>query len=371
MTDTAGSSPTASAVPRYGYFPYTGVAIGGSLLAPAGVADVQPGIRTGGGLSAPSNVGAAWLPPEVRVVSAADKASRPIRRAVWSFWSVPYREQSGRRWANDFSHSLSWILSFRLASQHFAITALVTDSWGYELLVERLGLPFDEVTVSLNKIAGQHPAWWALGKLHAYREQDEPFLHIDNDVFLWPGFPATGLSGDVVAQNPEHAPVTDETYYKPAALAAALRSTGGSIPRELEDYISGSGDAALCTGVVGGSAVHLIRHYADLGIRLVESPENQAAWKRLAPLEDFNLIVEQYLLGAVCWGDAKVDVQCLFKSQHDTFSEEFARDQWYTHLISSAKSDPRYMRWLTERVRQEFPDDFAAALRTQAHGHGP
>lgn len=353
MTWTAGF-PSSASMPQYGYFPYTATAIGGSLLAPEGTVDIRPEIRTSGD---------EWPPPKVRVLSPADKAAQPIRRAVWSFWSVPYRRQSGRRWPDDFCHALSWILSFRLASRHFTTTALVTDAWGYRLLVEQLGLPFDEVTVSLDAIAGQQPAWWALGKLYAYREQDEPFLHLDNDVFLWPGFQADGLSGDVVAQNPEYAPVSDVTYYKPATLAAALRSTGGFVPRELEDYISGSGDAALCTGVVGGAAVPLIRHYADLGIRLVESAENQAAWRQLAPLENYNLIIEQYLLGAVCWGDAKVDVQCLFKSQHDTFSEEFPRAQRYTHLISSAKSDPRYLRWLTERVRREFPADFAAAHR--------
>jgi hypothetical protein len=63
-----------------------------------------------------------------------------------------------------------------------------------------------------------------------------------------------------------------------------------------------------------------------------------------------------------------VDVQCVFKSQQDTFSEEFARGQRYTHLISSAKSDPRYMWWLAERVRREFPDDFDRVLRVCA-GH--
>ena len=340
------------------YYHYDAAAIGGSLLSLEDYPDVQPPTNLYQSTLEPD----AWLPPRVRVLRPG-QSPHPIHRAVWSFWSVPYRNQSGRRWANDFCHALSWILSFRLASQHFPTTALVTDAWGYELLVERLRLPFDEVTVSLDEIAEQHPAWWALGKLYAYREQKEPFLHIDNDVFLWPGFPADGLSGDVVAQNPEHAPVSDVTYYKPAAVAAALRSTGGFLPSELREYIDGSGDVALCTGVVGGVAVPLIRHYADLGIRLVESAENRAAWQRLGPLEDFNLIVEQYLLGAMCWGATEVDVQCVFESQQDTFSEECARGQRYTHLISSAKSNPRYMRWLTERVRRDFPDDYETASR--------
>jgi len=344
-------------MPYYGYDGYTAVAIGGHLLAPDDFRDAPTHHGYGG---IPES---AWHPPRVRVVRPGDRVQRPIRQAVWSFWSVPYRLQHGRRWVDDFSHALSWVLSFRLASQHFPETALVTDDWGYELLIRQLRLPFGEVTVTLNGLAGQNPSWWALGKLYAYREQSEPFLHIDNDVFLWPGFPAEGLSGEVIAQNPEHAPVSDAGYYRPTAVATAIRGTGGFLPPELGDYIDNAGDVALCTGVIGGTAVQLLRHYADLGIRLVESAENQAAWQRLAPLEDYNLVVEQYLLGSLCLGGSAIDVQCVFGSQHDTFREEIAVAQRFTHLIASAKTDLRYMRWLADRVRNHFPADFEIVRR--------
>ncbi|GAB3710759.1 hypothetical protein GCM10027598_16420 [Amycolatopsis oliviviridis] len=337
-------------MPYYGYAPFTAAAIGGRLLA--------SGVPARGGYG--EIVEPEWRPPRVRVVRPGDRATRPIRRAVWSFWSVPYRRQHGRHWPSDFFHTLSWILSFRLASRLFPTTALVTDDWGHELLVERLRLPFDDVSLSLNELAAQDPSWWALGKLHAYREQDEPFLHIDNDVFLWPGFPAEGLSGEVVAQNPEHAPLSDAGYYRPSAVTAAIRSTGGFLPEEFSGY---TGEAALCTGIVGGTAIPLLRRYADLGIRMVESAGNQAAWRRLAPLEDYNLVVEQYLLGALCWGSGVTDVQCVFGSQHDTFREDVAIAQRFTHLIASAKTDLHYMRLLAQRVKNHYPADFEIARR--------
>ncbi|MFC3456192.1 DUF6734 family protein [Amycolatopsis speibonae] len=96
---------------------------------------------------------------------------------------------------------------------------------------------------------------------------------------------------------------------------------------------------------------------------MVESAENQAAWQRIAPLEDYNLVVEQYLLGALCWGDRATDVQCVFGSQHDTFKEDVAVAQRFTHLIASAKSDLHYMRLLAQRVRNHFPADFEIARR--------
>ncbi|RSN17165.1 hypothetical protein DMC63_21125 [Streptomyces sp. WAC 05977] len=334
-------------MPYYGYDPGTAVAIGGRLLA--------PGIPRHGGYGEISVPG--WRPPPVRVLRPGDRAARPIRRAVWSFWSVPYRRRHGRHWPSDFFHALSWILSFRLASRLFPATALVTDDWGHELLVGRLRLPFDDISLTLNGLTGQNPSWWALGKLHAYRQQREPFLHIDNDVFLWPGFPAQGLDGEVVAQNPEHAPASDAGYYRPAAATAAIRSTGGFLPKEFGDY---TGEAALCTGIVGGTAIPFLRRYADLAIRMVESAENQTAWRRLAPLEDYNLVVEQYLLGALCWSGGTTDVQCVFASQDDSYRED---DRGFTHLIASAKSDLRYMRWLAKRTRNHFPADFEIVRR--------
>ncbi|WP_340688323.1 DUF6734 family protein [Amycolatopsis coloradensis] len=339
--------PNHSAMPHYGYDPGTAVAIGGRLLA--------PGIPRHSGYGEIGEPG--WRPPPVRVVRPGDRTARPIRRAVWSFWSVPYRRRRGRHWPSDFFHALSWILSFRLASRLFPTTALVTDDWGHELLADRLRLPFDDISLTLNGLAGQDPSWWAFGKLHAYREQHEPFLHIDNDVFLWPGFPAEGLDGEVVAQNPEHAPVRDAGYYRPSAVAAAIRSTGGFLPKEFSGY---AGDAALCTGVVGGTAIPFLRRYADLAIRMVESAENQTAWQRLAPLEEYNLVVEQYLLGALCWGGGTTDVQCVFGSQHDSYRDD---DRKFTHLIASAKSDLRYLAWLAERVRNHFPADFEIVRR--------
>ncbi len=109
----------------------------------------------------------------------------------------------------------------------------------------------------------------------------------------------------VVAQNPEHAPGSDAGSYRPSAVAATIRGIGGFLPREFGDY---TGEAALCTGVVGGTAISFLRRYADLAIRMVESTENRTAWQ---PLEDYNLVVEQYLLGALCWGGSATDAMRL------------------------------------------------------------
>lgn len=66
---------------------------------------------------------------------------------------------------------------------------LNTDPAGAELLIEKLGLPFDEVIVDdLPKIPAELNFLWSLPKLSTYlllSGQERPFLHLDYDFKFW------------------------------------------------------------------------------------------------------------------------------------------------------------------------------------------
>lgn len=94
-------------------------------------------------------------------------------------------------------------LSLLLARRHYPETALVTDSAGKALLVDTLGLSFTSVSTELDCLRDADPDLWALGKLVAYSIQDEPFIHLDTDVFLWRALPARLTSAPVLAQHRE------------------------------------------------------------------------------------------------------------------------------------------------------------------------
>lgn len=72
------------------------------------------------------------------------------------------------------------------------------------MLVDGVGLDFDEVHTSLSVLDRHNQEWWALGKLCACRAQTEPFVHIDNDVFLWQPRPHDVAAASVFAQNQEY-----------------------------------------------------------------------------------------------------------------------------------------------------------------------
>jgi hypothetical protein len=290
-------------------------------------------------------------------------------RAVWSFWSKPFKAHYHAVWRSPLDHLLSWVLSVHTARRHYPRTTLLTDDEGARLLADGLRLPFDEVSTGLNALDKHDPGWWALGKLHAYRAQTEPFVHIDNDVFLWQPLPEQITSAPVFAQNPEH--FDCGIVYRPDLLERAL-AEGGSVwlPAEWVWYRAGGRrQRGECCGVFGGNRLDFIRHYAGQAIRLVEHPDNRPGWKLIDTFFQ-NVLCEQYLLAACVEyyrGRAAspfrgVGIRYLFDSVTEAFDSERAVQLGYTHLLSDAKRNREVVARLGLRVKRDYPDHYERCL---------
>jgi hypothetical protein len=293
-------------------------------------------------------------------------------RAVWSFWCEPFRRGEGSAWLSPYHAYLAWVLSVECARRHYPDTLLVTDDAGAALLVDRLGLRFARVSLELNRLRDRDPDWWALGKLHAYRLQTEPFVHIDGDAFLWKRLPAELEAAPVFAQSPEtFDPDDGDTYYP----ARAVEGTVAWLPEAWRWYTAGRGPrAASCCGLLGGTRTDLIAEYADLGIRVAEDARNAAGWATWTTKGTCNVLIEQMLLDAVVAhrrahprsaADAGLRVAHLFPGEGDPYEPAKASAAGYTHLIASAKRHPALMADLAARVEAEFPD-LAARCRVAA-----
>jgi hypothetical protein len=295
-----------------------------------------------------------------------------VRRAVWSFWSGPFQATHRELWRSERHHLFAWIISVETARRHFPETALYTDSDGARLLVDRLGLQFDHLSLLLDEIDDRHTGWWNLGKLYAYRAQETPVLHLDSDVFLWSPLPDALRTADVVAQNWEEFEFGSHTsWYQPVATEAAVRAVGGWLPEEWTWQTRRRAGRALCCGILGGSRADFIRHYADLAIRIMEHPDNRTAWLDQGDWYSTCVLFEQFLIGA-CQDYhrdrpgspfADVDVRCLFATAADSWSPEAARRVGYTHLIGTAKRDPILARRMETRVRRDYPEHYERACR--------
>jgi hypothetical protein len=288
-----------------------------------------------------------------------------IVRAVWSFWSKPFRKGRGSRWLTDYHARLAWGLSVELARRHYPDTALVTDDEGAKLLVDRLKLPFGSVSLELNELRDRDPDWWALGKLYAYRLQTEPFVHIDSDVFLWKRLPAELESAPVFAQSPEEFdPDRDGRWYPLRAVERTFRSAGW-LPDAWRVYSAESGPLrASCCGVIGGTRTDILREFAELGVRVVEAPENAPGWAAWGDKGYCNVLIEQFLLNAVVEGrwrlrapdDRSLRIAYLFASDAEAYDPARAEALGYTHLIGGAKRNAELMADLEARMWADHPE---------------
>ncbi|HEX8276754.1 MAG TPA: DUF6734 family protein [Longimicrobiaceae bacterium] len=290
-------------------------------------------------------------------------------RAVWSFWSRPFARHRAGSWGTERNHLLAWVLSTGAARRHYPRTALVTDSAGARMLVDGLGLEFDSVSTSLDALSGHDPSWWALGKLFAHREQAEPFVHLDTDVFLWKRLPSRLEGAPVFAQNPEA--VHPERFpYRTELLDAAVDGTGGWLPAEWRGY-AGPARTAACCGVVGGADVDFIRWYAALAVRMLEHPANRAALRGLEDADQHMVSLEQYLLSACVAHHREragspfrgVRLEYLFPSWEAATDERNAAEAGFTHLMCDAKREPGIVARIERRVMAEHPEAYERCLR--------
>jgi hypothetical protein len=291
-------------------------------------------------------------------------------RAVWSFWSKPFHASAGGGWANTRAFLCSWILSLETASRHLPYTCLVTDDAGARLLVDGLRLSFGRVSTALNALDDCDPRWRALGKLHTYGLQRAPFVHVDNDVFLWDPLPERLLAAPVVAQSPD--PIVGRSFYQPGWLEAALRQDGGGwLPEEWTWYrSSGRQPRAESCGIFGGRHLDFIQHYARQAERLVRDPANQAAWRALDIGVRSDVLVEQFFLAACVEhhrGRADspfrdVEIEDLFTSSANPWSAGEADRLGYTHLIGGAKRNAAVAERLELRVERDYPDAYERCL---------
>lgn len=283
-------------------------------------------------------------------------------RAVWSYWSKPYRESKGRTWPSPMHHWLAWGLSLRLARRHYPETMLVTDRAGKELLIDCLGLRFTQVSTELDSLRHADPGWWALGKLIAYGTQEQPFVHLDADVFLWKPLPPGVVSAPVFAQCPEEHSARDSSC-APRQVESAFQQSELSLPAEWEWARSRSLDIyreANC-GIMGGNRTDFIRYYANLARGLVLSPAHAEAWARFDNKDGFNMVAEQFLLSA-CVDFHRSDpespfrgiyMRYLFSSTGEAVDQEAAARAGFTHLWGDAKRDRAIARRLEERTQDE------------------
>ena len=280
-------------------------------------------------------------------------------RIVHSFWSLPFLksddinswDRSSGGWLDRRYNYYSWALSCLTFNKFYKNIILYSDSYGKDLLVDKLGLPYTEVKVVFDELH-YHPDLWAIGKLYAYQFEKQPFLHVDGDVYIWKKFGNSIEHGDLVIQNLED----NFSYYKDIFLE--IEKNLEYIPNDVIGYSKkGSDFSGINAGVFGGNDVEFIHYYVSEALEFVN--KNKTNLNKIN-IGLFNNFYEQCLF-RILTEKKKKKITTLLTSVNDRFDglcdlTGVPNNSWYAHAVGVYKKRKETNELVEFRLRSEFPD---------------
>lgn len=281
---------------------------------------------------------------------------------VQSLWSKPLFHNfqnygNSRRiggWLNIKSLWLSITFSFYSAKRYYSKVHLVTDTEGYEILIKALRLPYDSVTTHLDILRNDDHRLWVLGKLAAIKLQTKPFIHIDNDVYLWQRIPFNSKINYLIAQSMIKMPGQYSNTLKEVFLHFDY------IPECVKSYATQNSNYIINAGIIGGNDLEWFQKYCSLADLFVD--KNKSGLSKIdAGL--FNTILDEYLFTSMAEQDKKklsflinVPAEDVFKSIMRFNLVPFFDK--YIHLVGHAKQNRLACEQLEYRFRYQFPKEY-------------
>lgn len=277
---------------------------------------------------------------------------------IQSFWSGRKEVlKYGYGWYNSYYHMLGWILSSNQLHKHHENLKLYTDKNGYEVLIHKLGLPYNSVTSNLNELDKYPHHLWVLSKIKVYALQDSPFLHVDSDVFIWEKFSEKLLGQNLIVQNIEQ--LTEYSH----SIWHNLEKKLLFIPPDLNTDLQ----LSCNMGIVGGMDYKFINSFAARSFDFIT--KNRKVWSDLE-YTSFCLYFEQVLFYQYCHRKEK-KISTFFPNvindnEYTGFGdfEKIPDELTYLHLLGDYKRDLRTCEMMENYVLLEYPMYLERLIKT-------
>lgn len=242
----------------------------------------------------------------------------------------------------------------------YAKLNLYTDNEGYDLLIKDLNLPYEEVSLALNQLAEENSKLWVLGKLLTIQLQKSPFIHIDNDIYLWEKLPESNSSDFLIAQSSYKIP-----YMHTHSMNEILKKF-----HQIPSCITKPPTAKTKNtniGVIGGNNTSFFQEYCQTAYQLLEKNKNCLDHIDIGP---FNQVLDEYLFTSMV-RDKKLDITYVIEdSPFDDLEDVNAAVRFnltpvvnkYIHLLGNLKQNKYACEQLALRFEYEFPEYYQKAL---------
>jgi len=220
-------------------------------------------------------------------------------KIVQSLWSKPGRQDNPAEynkcgWGNRKYNYFSWALSALQFREYYDTLELVTDRAGYELLIEKMELPYTDVKVVLDEINHFHEDLFIAGKIYAYSLQNEPFIHADADVFVWKRFDETLERSSLICQSREEGPAYNKYYSE--IFYPMIRGLDFYPEMLMDAILKNKGIRASNMGITGGHNIAFFKNYCAEVFDFID--RNTGCFDKFN-VKHSNPIFEQFLFRAM------------------------------------------------------------------------
>ncbi len=279
-----------------------------------------------------------------------------------SFWSKPMMHNiqdypNSRKlggWLSIKYLLLSSSFSCLSAKKYHEKVILYTDTDGYDLLIKMLGVSYDQVSLLLDNIGNLSHKLWVLGKFAAFKDQNSPFIHIDNDVYLWRKIPAEKSKDFLITQSkiaiPEgYRQTLREVFENFEFIPECILKKG--IPENF--WVANA-------GIIGGNDIDFFQNYCRIAEEFVGKNYHSMSQINIG---FFNTILDEYLFSCLAEEQGR-NVQYLIDVPVEESFKAVVRFNLvpfidkYVHLVGYAKQNNYACEQMELRFKYEFPYEF-------------
>lgn len=291
-------------------------------------------------------------------------------RIVQTFWSGagnPLVKTHG--WPHAEYNLMSWALSCCSLREHYNQVILYTDRQGYEVLIEKLNLPYTEVHIVYDdKLC--LPQHWAYAKIKTYYMQEEPFLHVDGDIYLSKPIPEEIINAPLIAQNREIG-----TIYYAEMFDRIIKCQKIKFPRKVVQGMKGGTVSSYNMGFFGGSDLNYIKEFCKEAFAFIEENDLNNPLKPHSSI-NCNILMEQVLFATKCDLDnRKVTTIHMHPVEDKGYGiGEFCdicrfEDKKFFHILGGHKHDPHMYEKLEKVLLSKYPHYYLKIMSLYPNRH--
>jgi hypothetical protein len=240
-----------------------------------------------------------------------------------------------------------FLLSYLCLKEYYGSVTIYTDEHGYDKLIKHI--PYDEIIIKENKFKDEKYLW-SNYKTSVIEDIGEPFIHVDNDVFIF-----DDLFGDFIKSDKHDIIVQDFLdINNPLGIVDEFISENATILRENNLMLDNFEYGFYSGGVIGMKELSTIKKYSNLVNEILELYDKNIlknADKLIAAMsEEFGLYLTSLKYGFNVYPILPIKMVKKFGRF------ETANKVKYTHLWGQSKYNDKYIDLVKKKTINKYPE---------------